>query len=252
MLLPLNLTEKHHLLFKFYHVSCSNAKTFNSEASLSNAEADMNGELQTSKENKSIETLIGYAWLPIFKNGRLMTGEKNLPVAQTLCSNYLSFEQIGMGQSVGPSDIKWVENMKPLFRVHLVAQSSVHTIVSHIKITKDLYYLCKIHVSTFIFKGQSRGQFLHTMRQVNLVSWDFGQGEWKRHQWTTEHWTKTESASLSFSRPTINSAHLQAQLNQRKLRGHPSDLRPSKRNRQKLDQGKINQSSQDKLYFRLK
>lgn len=79
---------------------------------------------------KNIENLIGYAWLPIFKNGRLLNGEKVLPIAQNLPNNYLSFEQIGLGQSIGPSDIKWVENMKPLFKVNLVANSTVHIIVS--------------------------------------------------------------------------------------------------------------------------
>ena len=122
ILLPLNLNEKHHLLFKFYHVSFSNAKSIT---------AIKSDELTITNESinysKSVETLIGYAWLPLFKNGRLINGEKQLPVAQTITSSYLTFEQTGFGQSVGPSDIKWIDGMKPLFKVNLIPLSTIHT-----------------------------------------------------------------------------------------------------------------------------
>jgi hypothetical protein len=174
LLLPLNLNEKHHILFKFYHVSCSNAKSTHQHATVAAAAAAASlppsQQLQLSSEPtsnsssvcsssnhinsgcgetnvstaqsalasapasaltiKSVETLIGYSWLPIFKNGRIICGEKHLPVAQNLPNQYLSFEQIGLGQIVGPSDIRWVENMKPLFRVGLTANTTVHTTVS--------------------------------------------------------------------------------------------------------------------------
>lgn len=127
ILLPLNLNEKHHLLFKFYHVSCSNAKSIT---------AIKSDELTITNESinysKSVETLIGYAWLPLFKNGRLINGEKQLPVAQTITSSYLTFEQTGFGQSVGPSDIKWIDGMKPLFKVNLIPLSTIHTTDPHV------------------------------------------------------------------------------------------------------------------------
>lgn len=139
LLLPLNLNEKHHILFKFYHISCTNAKqTLDAnliiDPDLNCEHSNQNNSISSSQNpgnntSKNIETLIGFSWLPVFKNGRLLNGEKNLPIAQTLPNNYLSFEQIGLGQSVGPSDIKWVDNMKPLFKVNLLANSTVHTIV---------------------------------------------------------------------------------------------------------------------------
>jgi hypothetical protein len=79
-----------------------------------------------------VETLIGYAWLPVFKSGRLLCGERALPVAQSLSTGYLTIEQIGMGQMIGPSDVKWVEYMKPLFKVSTVAASTVHTTDAHV------------------------------------------------------------------------------------------------------------------------
>uniref|UniRef100_A0A8C3UW20 Dedicator of cytokinesis 8 n=1 Tax=Catharus ustulatus TaxID=91951 RepID=A0A8C3UW20_CATUS len=55
--LPAKLTEKHHLLFTFYHISCQ------------------------PKQGTSVETLLGYSWLPILLNDRLQTGHYSLPVA---------------------------------------------------------------------------------------------------------------------------------------------------------------------------
>jgi len=49
--LPIHLHGKHHLLFTFYHISC---------------------ELSKKKES-SIETCVGYAWLPLLQRGRYCT-----------------------------------------------------------------------------------------------------------------------------------------------------------------------------------
>ncbi len=144
ILLPLNLNEKHHLLFKFYHVSCSNAKNsalLKSEDSSSTITLVTNDSSSVNSSNsqnnnvnnvKSTETLIGFAWLPIFKNGKLINGEKQLPIAQSLCNDYLSFENIGLGQSVGPTDIKWLDSMKNLFKINLVPLSTIHTTDPHL------------------------------------------------------------------------------------------------------------------------
>lgn len=129
ILLPMNLNEKHHLLFKFYHVSCSNAKSI---TAIKSDEIAIINESINSNYSKSVETLIGYAWLPIFKNGRLINGEKQLPVAQTITGSYLTFEQTGFGQSVGPNDIKWIDGMKPLFKFNLVPLSTIHTTDPHV------------------------------------------------------------------------------------------------------------------------
>ncbi|CAF0781521.1 unnamed protein product [Didymodactylos carnosus] len=89
--LPLVLTDQHHILFTFLHVSCDIKKIFN-----------------TVQEK---ELVVGYAWIPILKNGRLNNEECQLRVAQTLTSGYLKFEQLGLGKTLGP-DIRWVDNGK--------------------------------------------------------------------------------------------------------------------------------------------
>lgn len=174
ILLPLNLTEKHHLLFKFYHVSCTNAKSrssinqpisdFDSEshnASLPSTSSNLTSNLNISSfstsniQQKHIENLIGYSWLPVFKNGRVLNGEKSLPIAQTLSNNYLSFEQIGLGQSIGPNDIKWVDNMKPLFKVNCICNSTVHTFDPHVA---NFYNQCeKLNATIHAKSTESNG-----------------------------------------------------------------------------------------------
>ncbi|KAM3925869.1 dedicator of cytokinesis protein 6 isoform 3-T3 [Leptodactylus fuscus] len=99
MKIPGNLTENHHLLFTFYHVSCR------------------------QNQPTSLETPAGYTWIPLMQHGRLRTGSFSLPV---------SVEKPPPSYSVLTPDVqlpgmKWVDNHKPVFTVDLVAASSVHT-----------------------------------------------------------------------------------------------------------------------------
>lgn len=100
MKLPANLGDQHHLLFTFYHISC-----------------------QRKEEKTTVETPVGYTWLPVFRDGRLQTGEFCLPVMM---------EHPPPNYSYIPPDVllpgtKWVDNHKGIFVVVLDAMSSVHT-----------------------------------------------------------------------------------------------------------------------------
>jgi hypothetical protein len=57
--LPIQLHEKHHILFRFYHVSCEGSKSNRSSAS-------------SMKKRDNIETPVGFAWLPLLSQGRLV------------------------------------------------------------------------------------------------------------------------------------------------------------------------------------
>ncbi|XP_053868319.1 dedicator of cytokinesis protein 6 isoform X1 [Malaclemys terrapin pileata] len=97
--LPPALTDNHHLLFTFYHVSCQ------------------------PKQNAPLETPVGYTWVPLLQHGRLRTGPLCLPV---------SVEKPPPSYSVLTPDVqlpgmKWVDNHKGVFHVELLAVSSVHT-----------------------------------------------------------------------------------------------------------------------------
>uniref|UniRef100_A0A671PHY5 Dedicator of cytokinesis protein 8-like n=1 Tax=Sinocyclocheilus anshuiensis TaxID=1608454 RepID=A0A671PHY5_9TELE len=103
--LPARLTEKHHLLFTFYHISCQ----------------------QKQNQTGSLETLIGYSWLPLLNNDRLQTGQQCLPIVlDKLPVNYSLHSP-----EVPP--VKWLENHKGLFNLELQAVSSVQTQDSHLE-----------------------------------------------------------------------------------------------------------------------
>ncbi|KAK9408182.1 dedicator of cytokinesis protein 8 [Crotalus adamanteus] len=106
--LPAKLTDKHHLLFTFYHISCQ------------------------SKQGASVETLLGYSWLPILLNDRFQTGHYCLPVAlDKLPANY----SMHSAEKVPPQSppIKWVEGHKGVFNVEVQGISSVHTQDNHLE-----------------------------------------------------------------------------------------------------------------------
>ncbi|MGH0129310.1 UNVERIFIED_CONTAM: hypothetical protein FKN15_001940 [Acipenser sinensis] len=99
MKIPANLTDNHHLLFTFYHISCQ------------------------QKQNTPLETPVGYTWIPLMQHGRLRTGTFSLPV---------SVEKPPPSYSVLTPDVqlpgmKWVDNHKGVFNVEVTAASSVHT-----------------------------------------------------------------------------------------------------------------------------
>ncbi|XP_030322741.1 dedicator of cytokinesis protein 8 [Calypte anna] len=106
--LPAKLTEKHHLLFTFYHISCQ------------------------QKQGASVETLIGYSWLPILINDRLQTGHYCLPVALDKLPFHYSIHSPEKVPSQTPP-IKWVEGHKGVFNIEVQAVSSVHTQDNHLE-----------------------------------------------------------------------------------------------------------------------
>ncbi|XP_029018983.1 dedicator of cytokinesis protein 8 isoform X2 [Betta splendens] len=110
MILPARLTERHHLLFTFYHISCQ----------------------QKQNQSGSCETLIGYSWLPILNNDRLQTGSFCLPIIlDRLPFNYSLHTPEKLPPQVPP--VKWMESHKGLFNLQIDAVSSVHTQDNHLE-----------------------------------------------------------------------------------------------------------------------
>ncbi|XP_036917609.1 dedicator of cytokinesis protein 8 isoform X1 [Sturnira hondurensis] len=106
--LPAKLTVNHHLLFTFYHISCQ------------------------QKQGASVESLLGYSWLPILLNERLQTGSYCLPVAlEKLPPNYSMHPAEKVPVQNPP--IKWAEGHKGVFNIEVQAVSSVHTQDNHLE-----------------------------------------------------------------------------------------------------------------------
>ncbi|XP_058281741.1 dedicator of cytokinesis protein 6 [Hylobates moloch] len=96
--LPACVTENHHLLFTFYHVSCQ------------------------PRPGTALETPVGFTWIPLLQHGCLRTGPFCLPV---------SVDQPPPSYSVLTPDValpgmRWVDGHKGVFSVELTAVSSVH------------------------------------------------------------------------------------------------------------------------------
>ncbi|XP_048834513.1 dedicator of cytokinesis protein 8 isoform X1 [Brienomyrus brachyistius] len=108
--LPAKVTERHHLLFTFYHISCQ----------------------QKQNQGGANETLIGYSWLPIINNDRLQTGQYCLPVAlDRLPVNYSLHSPEKIPNQVPP--VRWMENHKGVFNLEVQAVSSIHTQDNHLE-----------------------------------------------------------------------------------------------------------------------
>ncbi|XP_063043181.1 dedicator of cytokinesis protein 7-like isoform X2 [Engraulis encrasicolus] len=124
MRIPANLTDNHHLLFTFYHISCQ------------------------PKQNTPLETPVGYTWIPLMQHGRLRTGTFSLPV---------SVEKPPPSYSVLTPDVqlpgmKWVDNHKGVFNVEVTAVSSVHTQDPHLDKFFTLVYVLEEYSFPFRLK----------------------------------------------------------------------------------------------------
>ncbi|TKR95511.1 hypothetical protein L596_009672 [Steinernema carpocapsae] len=103
--IPVDLNDGHHLLFTFYHVAC-----------------------RPSKPGEESETLIGYSWIPLFKDGRLQTGDFHLPISLDKLPQSYGY----LASDVNLPNIRWLDGHKPLFSVSLRALSTVHTQDQHL------------------------------------------------------------------------------------------------------------------------
>nr|XP_056718161.1 dedicator of cytokinesis protein 9 isoform X3 [Euleptes europaea] len=119
--LPTQLHEKHHLLFTFYHVSCDNSSK------------------GTTKKKDTVETQVGYSWLQLLKDGRVVTNDQHIPVSANLSSGYLNNQEPGMGKHSGP-EIKWVDGGKPLLKVSTHLVSTIYTQDQHLN---NFFHYCQ-------------------------------------------------------------------------------------------------------------
>nr|XP_028584070.1 dedicator of cytokinesis protein 9 isoform X3 [Podarcis muralis] len=119
--LPTQLHEKHHLLFTFYHVSCDSSSK------------------GTTKKKDIIEAQVGYSWLQLLKDGRVVTNEQHIPVAAYLPCGYLNNQEPGMIKHSG-SEIKWVDGGKPLLKISTHLVSTVYTQDQHLN---NFFHYCQ-------------------------------------------------------------------------------------------------------------
>uniref|UniRef100_A0A3B4GQN1 Dedicator of cytokinesis protein 9-like n=1 Tax=Pundamilia nyererei TaxID=303518 RepID=A0A3B4GQN1_9CICH len=134
--LPTQLHEKHHLLFTFYHVSCDS----------------------NSKKKDVVETPVGQVWLPLLKDGRVITNEQQLPVAANLPAGYLSSLDGHSGL-----EIKWVDGGKPLFKVSTHLVSTVNTQDQHLH---NFFHHCE---SMEMSEQASEGELVKYLKSLHAM-----------------------------------------------------------------------------------
>ncbi|VDN96158.1 unnamed protein product [Rodentolepis nana] len=145
--LPIILTRKHHLLFRFFHIRCDVATTT----------VEKNTALK-----KSLESPTGFAWLPVLNDdGSLASGTISLPISQDLPNGYLdTFSRTsrrvatnqtttagsnGTSVSSGPEP-SWIENKRCLFTVTL---EPVSTMYSQDSMLSRFFETCVSKLSNF-------------------------------------------------------------------------------------------------------
>ncbi|XP_037674595.1 dedicator of cytokinesis protein 6 isoform X3 [Choloepus didactylus] len=102
--LPACVTDNHHLLFTFYHVSCQ------------------------PRPGTALETPVGFTWIPLLQHGRLRTGPFCLPVSVDRPPPSYSV----LTPDVALPGMRWVDGHKGVFSVELTAVSSVHAQDPHL------------------------------------------------------------------------------------------------------------------------
>ncbi|XP_048048661.1 dedicator of cytokinesis protein 9 isoform X6 [Megalobrama amblycephala] len=141
--LPVQLTDRHHLLFTLYHISCDS----NSKAS--------------TKRREQVETQVGYAWLPLLKDGRVIVNEQQVAVAANLPPGYLSFQDNSSKQHTG-QEVKWVDGGRPLLKVSTQLVSTVYTQDQHLH---NFFHHCQSIEST----GQSGGELIKYLKSLHAM-----------------------------------------------------------------------------------
>uniref|UniRef100_A0A673HSY3 Dedicator of cytokinesis protein 9-like n=1 Tax=Sinocyclocheilus rhinocerous TaxID=307959 RepID=A0A673HSY3_9TELE len=134
--LPAQLTDRHHLLFTLYHISCDS----NSKAS--------------TKRREQVEIQVGYAWLSLLKDGRVIMNEQQVAVAANLPSGYLSYQD--------NSKVKWVDGGRPLLKVSTQLVSTVYTQDQHLH---NFFHHCQSIEST----GQSGGELIKYLKSLHAM-----------------------------------------------------------------------------------
>ncbi|TNN07690.1 Dedicator of cytokinesis protein isoform 4 [Schistosoma japonicum] len=164
--LPLNLTAKHHLLFRFYHVSCETAAT-----------NLLSSKDKSNSNKKPVETSTGYSWMPILgTDGNLNVGTFQLRIAATIHPGYLQQSTIqnyrhsnqntnggtvlfstanlnsnntSNNNNINNSvDFNWIDNGKYLFKVNLKPFSSLYT---HDPILSRFFRVCGDLLSRMLY-----------------------------------------------------------------------------------------------------
>ncbi|KAH7638366.1 dedicator of cytokinesis protein 7-like protein [Dermatophagoides farinae] len=104
--LPSQLNKQTHLLFTFIHVHTK------------------------PKNDVPIDEIVGYSWLPLLRDDCLQTGTFSLPIVSEMPTAGYSF--LNPNDMEAMANLKWIDNRKPLFVVHIDSYSSIFAQDAHV------------------------------------------------------------------------------------------------------------------------
>ncbi|CAH8429902.1 unnamed protein product [Schistosoma margrebowiei] len=191
--LPLNLTSKHHLLFRFYHVSCETASTNLLTSKEKSNSSNNNSSSSSSNNKKPVESSTGYSWIPILgTDGNLNVGTFQLRIASTIHPGYLQQSTIqnfrhsnindtsggiSLPFNIGNSnptnnnsgnsiDFTWIDNGKYLFKVDLKPLSSIYT---HDPILSKFFRVCGDLLPRMLYLSSSKTNNADKQKQNHVT-----------------------------------------------------------------------------------
>ncbi|KAL3252390.1 hypothetical protein MRX96_017703 [Rhipicephalus microplus] len=138
--LPAKLSDRHHLFFTFYHISCQ----------------------RKVEQTMPTETPIGYTWLPLYHDGQLQMGDQLLPVMLDHPPASYSF----LTPSIQIPNTKWVDNHKGLFDISLQPVSTVHPQDEHLD---RFFQLCTAVECGHVPQRLLNGETAETMLRASLM-----------------------------------------------------------------------------------
>ena len=145
MELPAKLTDKHHLLFSFYQISCQKPKPgecFLQEPAFLGCTVSLPNDIEVFSISFCYTQ-----WIPMLHDGKPQLGEFNLSV--TADHPPPAYSQLS--SDVALPNLKWIDGHKPLFKVTLSMVSSIHPKVNiflslRTTSSQDCFNSCRINI----------------------------------------------------------------------------------------------------------
>lgn len=149
MRVPLTLTDRHHLLFTFYHISCKPSKGGDSK------ETQTPIGYSVSSIDRAFVLSRFFQWLPLTENGQRLcrSGTYELPIALEKLPDsyfYLSpevrvlqgapFYTCHFTRQVNLPNVKWLDNHRSAYSLRIDFITTLHTQDVHLDHFFDVYF----------------------------------------------------------------------------------------------------------------
>lgn len=85
-------------------------------------------------------SIVGYSWLPLIKDGRVVTNDQHIPVSANLPSGYLSYQEVGVGKVWCIKSLLFKKQNKTTWREGLTVVPESDNIFIHFLVEVYFFY----------------------------------------------------------------------------------------------------------------